>query len=70
VTDTGIGIPEENFNKIFQPFFTTKGSQATGLGLMITSAIVQNLGGTIGLKSKPGEGTSFRIALPVADRSS
>ena len=69
ISDTGIGIPEENLQKIFQPFFTTKGTQATGLGLMITSAIVQNLGGTIGLKSRPGEGTSFRVALPLAEKS-
>ncbi|MBN2158980.1 MAG: PAS domain S-box protein [Spirochaetes bacterium] len=67
ISDTGIGIPEENLKKIFQPFFTTKGKEATGLGLMITSAIVQNLGGAIGLKSSPGEGTSFRIALPVVE---
>jgi PAS domain S-box-containing protein len=70
ITDTGIGIPEENLQKIFQPFFTTKGKQATGLGLMITSAIVQNLGGTIGLKSAPGAGTSFRIVLPIVEKSS
>ncbi len=70
ITDTGIGIPEENLQKIFQPFFTTKGKQATGLGLMITSSIVQNLGGTIGLKSSPGVGTSFRIILPIAEKIS
>lgn len=70
ITDTGIGIPEENLQKIFQPFFTTKGKQATGLGLMITSAIVQNLGGSIGLKSSPGMGTSFRIVLPIAEKFS
>ncbi|MBN2078639.1 MAG: PAS domain S-box protein [Spirochaetes bacterium] len=69
ISDTGIGIPEENMQKIFQPFFTTKGTQATGLGLMITSAIVQSLGGTIGLKSRPGEGTSFKIVLPVAEHN-
>ncbi len=65
VTDTGLGIPEESFKKIFQPFFTTKGKSATGLGLMIVSAIVENLGGCIGIKSKPGEGTAIRIALPI-----
>jgi PAS domain S-box-containing protein len=70
ISDTGIGIPEENLKKIFQPFFTTKGKQATGLGLMITSAIVQNLGGTIGVKSAPGEGTSFRIVLPIVEKTS
>ncbi|MBN1531525.1 MAG: PAS domain S-box protein [Spirochaetes bacterium] len=66
VEDTGLGIPEDNFKKIFQPFFTTKGKSATGLGLMIVSSIVENLGGCIGLKSRAGEGTSIRIALPVA----
>jgi PAS domain S-box-containing protein len=65
VVDSGMGIPEENFKKIFQPFFTTKGKSATGLGLMIVSSIVENLGGCIGLKSRAGEGTSIRIALPV-----
>ncbi len=69
ISDSGIGIPEENMQKIFQPFFTTKGTQATGLGLMITSAIVQSLGGTIGLKSRPGEGTSFKIVLPMAEHN-
>jgi len=64
ISDTGIGISEENMEKIFQPFFTTKGWQATGLGLMIVSAIVENLGGAIGVKSVPGEGTSFRIVFP------
>jgi PAS domain S-box-containing protein len=70
IADTGIGIPEENLQKIFQPFFTTKGKQATGLGLMITSAIVQNLGGSIGLKSSPGEGTTFRVVLPLVEKQS
>ncbi len=70
IADTGVGIPEENLQKIFQPFFTTKGKQATGLGLMIASAIVQNLGGSIGVKSAPGEGTSFRIVLPVVEKTS
>ena len=65
VTDTGLGIAEENFAKIFQPFFTTKGKEATGLGLMIVTSIVENLGGCIGIKSRPGEGTSVRIALPM-----
>jgi two-component system, sporulation sensor kinase A len=70
IEDTGIGIPEENLQKIFQPFFTTKGKEATGLGLMITSAIVQNLGGSIGVKSKPGEGTTFKVVLPLVEKSS
>lgn len=70
ISDTGIGILEENLQKIFQPFFTTKGKQATGLGLMIATAIVQNLGGNIGVKSTPGAGTSFRIVLPLVEKTS
>ncbi|MCX7677666.1 MAG: PAS domain S-box protein [Spirochaetes bacterium] len=64
VADTGIGIPEENLTKIFQPFFTTKGQKATGLGLMVTYSIVENMGGAIGIRSKVGEGTEVRILLP------
>ncbi|HOO72576.1 MAG TPA: PAS domain-containing protein [Spirochaetota bacterium] len=65
ITDSGIGIPDDNLKRIFLPFFSTKGSEATGLGLMIASSIVENLGGSIGIKSRPGEGTSVRIVLPM-----
>ncbi len=68
VSDTGMGIPEEHLKKIFQPFYTTKGKKGTGLGLMIIMNIIDNLGGTIGLKTSPGEGTSFRIMLPLAEQ--
>lgn len=64
IEDTGIGISKENIKKIFQPFFTTKGEKSTGLGLMVTYSTIETLGGTIGVKSKPGEGTTFRIVLP------
>ncbi|HOK02267.1 MAG TPA: ATP-binding protein [Spirochaetota bacterium] len=64
VSDNGLGIPEENIEKIFQPFFTTKGKHGTGLGMMIVANIVNNLGGTIGVKTAPGEGTSFRMVFP------
>ncbi len=66
VSDTGMGIPEENLKKIFQPFYSTKGKKGTGLGLMIIMNILDNLGGNIGLKTSPGEGTSFRILIPSA----
>ncbi len=66
VADTGIGIPEENLGKVFQPFYTTKGKTSTGLGLMIAAAIVENLGGTIGVKSRPGEGTTIKVIIPQA----
>ncbi len=65
ITDSGIGMPEENIKKIFQPFFTTKGNEATGLGLLTAANVIENLGGSIGVKSAPGEGTSVKIALPV-----
>ena len=64
VSDTGLGIPREHLKKLFQPFFTTKGEKSTGLGLMVSYSIAENHGGTIAVKSKPGEGTSFMIVLP------
>ncbi len=64
LTDTGVGIPKENINKIFQPFFTTKGKKGTGLGMMIATNIISNIGGSIGVKSNPGEGTSIKVILP------
>ena len=64
LTDNGMGIPKENVSKIFQPFFTTKGKKGTGLGLMIATSIVGNIGGSIGVKSNSGEGTSIRVVIP------
>ncbi len=64
LTDTGVGIPKENINKIFQPFFTTKGKKGTGLGMMIATNIINNIGGSIGVRSNPGEGTSIKVILP------
>jgi signal transduction histidine kinase len=65
-TDTGRGIPEKNLARIFEPFFTTKrGSGGTGLGLHIVFNIVtQSLGGTIGVESIEGQGTSFILSIP------
>jgi two-component system NtrC family sensor kinase len=65
LTDTGAGISEENLTRIFDPFFTTK-SDGTGLGLSISYGIISNHGGKIGVRSTPGEGTTFSVLLPVA----
>jgi len=65
LADTGVGIPPDKMHKIFEPFFTTKGENATGLGLMIASNVVENLGGCIAIKSAPGQGTTFKIAIPM-----
>ncbi len=63
VADTGRGIPADLLSKIFDPFFTTK-SSGTGLGLSISNRIVEEHGGTIDIRSKPGEGTEFVISFP------
>ncbi len=63
--DTGIGISEENRQRIFDPGFTTKGfGEGTGLGLSIVSGIVQNHGGQLEVESQEGQGTTFRLILP------
>jgi len=63
VHDSGSGIPPENLSKIFNPFFTTK-EKGTGLGLANAHRIIEMHGGTLGVSSEVGEGTTFRITLP------
>lgn len=63
-SDTGQGIPSENLNRIFNPFFTTR-NEGTGLGLAITHRIIQGHGGNIEVANRVGEGTSFTITLPL-----
>jgi len=65
IADTGTGVPAEMIRSIFEPFVTTKGEKGTGLGLWIVKGIIQNHGGKLSLKSKPGKGTVFKIDLPV-----
>jgi two-component system NtrC family sensor kinase len=62
--DDGMGMAEDVLKHVFEPFFTTKKSGGTGLGLSITYGIVQKLGGSIEVKSKPGKGTTFFVYLP------
>lgn len=66
ISDTGCGIPDAIVHRIFDPFFTTKPvGKGTGLGLWISSSIVQKHGGTISVKSAVGRGTTFIIRLPL-----
>lgn len=72
VSDTGCGIRPENLDRIFEPFFTTKQHQSrldrggVGLGLHVCRQLVTEMGGTIGVESRPGEGATFRLVLPAA----
>src|SRR5262249_728175 len=66
IQDNGPGIPEENLSKIFDPFCTTKEvGQGTGLGLSLCYGIIKEHGGRIVPRSKPGEGATFVIELPI-----
>jgi signal transduction histidine kinase len=69
VTDTGVGLREEHFEKIFEPFWqveetTTRRSGGTGLGLAVTRQFVDLLGGKISVESRIGEGSAFTVTLP------
>jgi two-component system NtrC family sensor kinase len=64
VRDTGSGIPREHLERIFDPFFSTKGAGGSGLGLSISYTLVARYGGTITVESEPGVGTSFHVNLP------
>ena len=66
IVDTGCGIPEKNLRRIFDPFFTSKDvGKGTGLGLSVSHGIVEAHGGLIEVLSKVGEGSTFRVLLPL-----
>jgi signal transduction histidine kinase len=65
--DTGPGIPPENLSRVFDPFFSTKGTgEGTGLGLYIVSGILKNYGAQYHLESTVGRGTTFTIDFPLS----
>lgn len=71
VEDQGAGIPEDNFDKIFDPYFTTRGRpgrRVAGLGLSIVTSIVNSYGGHIKVESEVGMGTNVMVYLPAASR--
>ena len=65
ITDTGIGIPDENLGRIFDPYFTTK-QQGSGLGLATSHSIVKNHGGYLSVSSRLGHGTTVSVNLPAS----
>jgi signal transduction histidine kinase len=70
VEDNGAGIPEKILERIFDVFFSTKGSQGTGLGLAVTKKIIEEHGGNIEVQSSEDQGTKFTIKLPIGKTES
>lgn len=66
VADNGRGMDADTLSKIFDPYFTTRG-EGTGLGLSIVHAVVTGLGGHISVSSRPGQGSAFRLYLPLSE---
>ncbi len=70
ISDTGPGICADIINRVFDPYFTTKGfGEAIGMGLAVVHGIVKNHNGAITIESKPGKGTTFNILFPIIDKT-
>ena len=67
VRDTGTGIPSEVRERIFEPFYTTKAKRGTGLGLAVSRSIARRHGGDLTVESTPGQGSTFRLQLPLPE---
>ncbi len=67
VSDTGVGIPEENLDKIFEPYFTTR-EFGSGLGLTLVYKIIKEHLGEVAVSSKPGEGTTVTLSFPIPQK--
>lgn len=70
IADTGCGMDEKTLQRIFEPFFSTKGTQGTGMGLATAHGTITQHGGAIEVQSQLGKGTEFTIFLPICDESS
>lgn len=67
IEDTGCGMSPQQLAKIGEPYFSTKAEKGTGLGMMVVNKIIQEMGGTVEVKSKLNKGTKFKITLPLYD---
>jgi PAS domain S-box-containing protein len=69
VSDTGVGIPDHVRERLFEPYFTTRGREGSGLGLSAVKSIVTSHGGSVRVESEVGKGTTFTISLPVTKKA-
>jgi signal transduction histidine kinase len=69
IRDDGPGITEKALTRLFEPGWSSKGPEHSGLGLSISKDIIEGHNGTISCESRKGKGTTFRITLPVSDRN-
>ncbi len=66
VEDNGIGIPDEMNSRVFEEFFSSKGTEGTGIGLLVVQKVAEEHGGRASFRSSPGTGTTFTITLPTS----
>jgi signal transduction histidine kinase len=64
VEDDGAGIPEDQVEKVFLDFFSTKGTEGTGVGLLVVAKVADEHGGSVSFTSEEGKGTKFKVTIP------